>query len=86
MKKVLEAYETALEAVRGMGFEKAMRYLSVKHLHLGICLYCDIKMIDFPRTETYIFKTPFSCHTTAEIIETLEFRINYLKENHENTF
>jgi len=86
MKKVLLAYITALEAVRGMDYKDAMKYLESKHLHLGICLYCDIKKIDFPRMETYIFSTPLSCHTTAEVIETLEYRINYLKENHENTF
>ena len=86
MKKVLLAYETALEAVRGMDFREAMRYLSVKHLHLGICLYCRENKIDIPRMDAYIFQKPRECDTHAEIIETLEYRINYLKENHENTF
>jgi len=86
MKKVLEAYVTALEVVRGMEFNKAMEYLRSEQLHLGICLYCGINKIDFPRMDKYIFKTPDRCKTTNEIIETLEFRIKYLKENYENTF
>jgi hypothetical protein len=86
MKKVLLAYETALEAVRGMDFDKAMYYLSVRNLHAGICFYCNNNDIYFQEMETWIFKPPYDCTTTAEIIETLEYRINYLKENHENTF
>jgi hypothetical protein len=87
MKKVLLAYETALEAVRGMDFREAMDYLKNNRLEYGICAYCSCNGIAFHEMETYIFKTPrFDCTTTAEIIKTLEFRINYLKENHENTF
>jgi hypothetical protein len=82
MKKVLEAYETALEAVRGMDFKDAMRYLKNNRLEYGICNYCSCNGIAFKEMETYIFKTPrFDCTTTDEIIETLEFRIKYLKEN-----
>jgi hypothetical protein len=80
MKKVLLAYETALEAVRGMEFRYVMYYLSVKQLHLGICWYCLKNKIDFQKMNTYIFKKPYDCDTHAEIIETLEFRIKYLKE------
>jgi hypothetical protein len=86
MKKVLEAYETALEVVRGMGFEDAIIYLRNNDLHAGICFYCLQNRIEFYQMETYIFQTPYRCETTSEIIETLEFRINYLKENYENTF
>ena len=80
MKKVLLAYETALEAVRGMDYKDAMDYLETNDLHLGICYYCRENKIDFPRMETYIFQNPCECHTHAEVIETLEFRIKYLKE------
>jgi dihydropteroate synthase len=86
MKKVLEAYETALEAVRGMDFKDVMLYLIVRDLHAGICFYCMQNRIDFYQMETYIFQTPYHCDTTSEIIETLEYRINYLKQNYENTF
>jgi hypothetical protein len=86
MKKVLEAYVTALEAVRGMGFKDAMRYLLSKDLQTGICWYCFKNDIDFQEMYDYIFKIPDECTTTSEIIETLEFRINYLKQNYENTF
>jgi hypothetical protein len=87
MKKVLEAYVTALEVVRGMGFEDAMEYLRSKYLHTGICLYCRINNIDFQvMDDDYIFNIPYYCTTHAEIIETLEFRIKYLKENYEKTF
>jgi len=84
MKKVLEAYETALEAVRGMDFREAMDYLEKNDLEVGICFYCRGNDIDFPRMDKYIFKTPERCTTTAEIIETLEFRINYLKKTNFN--
>jgi hypothetical protein len=86
MEKVLEAYETALEVVRGMGFLEAMCYLKNNRLEYGICNYCSCNGIGFKEMETYIFKTPYYCTTTAEIIETLEFRIKYLKENYEKTF
>jgi hypothetical protein len=81
MKKVLEAYETALKAVRGMDYYiKAMHYLIKNDLELGICHYCLNNDIDFEGMETYIFKTPWDCNTHSEIIESLQFRINYLKE------
>jgi hypothetical protein len=80
MKKVLLAYETALEAVRGMSFKDAVNYLIKNDLELGICFYCRSNNIGFKEMETYIFKTPYYCTTTDEIIETLEFRIKYLKE------
>ena len=86
MKKVLEAYETALEAVRGMDFKDAIRYLIKNDLEYGICCYCRVNNIDFQKMQTYIFKTPLDCYTTAEIIETLKYRINYLKKNYEKTF
>jgi hypothetical protein len=84
MKKVLLAYETALEAVRGMDFEKAMDYLIENDLQSGICWYCMKNRIDFHRTKTYIFQIPDKCYTTSEIIKTLEFRINYLKKTNFN--
>jgi hypothetical protein len=86
MKKVLEAYVTALEVVRGMDFKDAMMYLRKNDLYAGICFYCLQNRIAFHQMGTWIFKIPFECKTTEEIIETLEFRINYLKENYENTF
>jgi hypothetical protein len=85
MKKVLEAYETALEAVQGMDFKDAMIYLRNNDLQTGICRYCRMNNIYFQETRTYIFQPPFRCKTTEEIIETLEFRINYLKQNHEKS-
>jgi hypothetical protein len=81
MKQVLEDYKKALEVCKELDFDEAYRYLYNNHLENGICFYCLVK--DFPCnfiSSDYIFKTPYFCNNHSEIIESLEFRINFLKQ------
>lgn len=80
MKQVLEAYEKALEVCKDLDFDEAHRYLEDNDLEIGICFYCNIKKIPYTFISgNYIFTIPSECDTHAEIIESLEFRINYLR-------
>ena len=81
MKQVLEAYEKALEVCKELDFYKAYEYLEENDLEIGICFYCNIKKIPYKFISfNYIFRIPSECETHAEIIESLEFRINYLRK------
>jgi hypothetical protein len=81
MKQVLEAYEEALRVCKDLDFYKAYEYLEENHLEIGICFYCNIKKIPYKFiSANYICTIPQECETHAEIIESLEFRINFLKE------
>ena len=81
MKQVLEAYEKALEVCKELDIYEAHRYLEDNDLEIGICFYCNIKKIPYKFiSANYIYTIPEECETHAEIIESLEFRINFLKE------
>jgi hypothetical protein len=81
MKQVLEAYEKALEVCKDLGLEKAYEYLWKNNLEHGICFYCNMNKIEFDtEIRGYIFTTPDDCKNHSEIIESLEFRINFLKQ------
>jgi hypothetical protein len=80
MKQVLEAYEKALEVCKDLDFDEAHRYLEDNDLEIGICFYCNMKGIPYKFISlNYIFTIPQHCNTHSEIIESLEFRINYLR-------
>ena len=81
MKQVLEVYENALKVCKDLDFERSYDYLYTNDLENGICFYCLIKKIPCNFISVnYIFTTPYSCDNHAEIIESLEFRINFLKQ------
>jgi hypothetical protein len=81
MKQVLEAYEKALEVCKDLNFKDAMDYLENNDLEIGICFYCNMKKIPYKFISlNYIFTIPQHCNTHSEIIESLEFRINFLKK------
>jgi hypothetical protein len=81
MEQVLEAYEKALQVCKGFDFYNALDYLFDNNLELGICDFCVMTGINHEfLSEKYITKVPWYCKTHAEIIESLEFRINFLKQ------
>jgi hypothetical protein len=81
MKQVLKAYEEALRVCKDLDFYKALDYLFDNNLELGICDFCVMTGIENEiLSVSYITKLPWYCNNHSEIIESLEFRINFLKQ------